>query len=171
LARKHRQVESRMIAEYLKLTYSNFPYIINQPLGRVPEDLMKEVGYQRALGLTRPSRPIVDAVVILPRVIRLIEAKVWNVVNGLAKLPLYKELVPVTPELQQYMPRTVTMELVVGWTNPNPERMARAAGVTIKLYRPQWLEQVVEEMHNYWTTQYREERERKLRLREFFGVD
>ena len=31
-------------------------------------------------------------------------------VNGLAKLPLYKALVPVTPELQAYKSLPVTME-------------------------------------------------------------
>ena len=99
MARKSRQVETRMISEYLKENYSEFSYILNVPLGAVPEDIMRKEGYQRALGLSRPFRPMADAVVILPNYLLLVEAKVWNVVNGLAKLPLYKALVPVTPEL------------------------------------------------------------------------
>ena len=160
-----------MISEYLKENYSSFPFILNIPLGAVSEQLMKEEGYKRALGLSRPFRPIADAAVILPRYILLVEAKVWNVVSGLAKLPLYKSLAPITPELAQYMPREVIMQLVVGWTNPNLERMAREANVDIKIFHPPWLEEVVESMHRYWTREYRDQREKKLAMREFFGVD
>ncbi|MBA7559842.1 hypothetical protein ES708_01458 [subsurface metagenome] len=171
MARKSRQVEVRMISEYLKLNYSEFSFILNPPLGAVSERLMAEEGYQRALGLSRPFRPVADAVVVLPHYLLLVEAKVWNVVNGLAKLPLYRSLVPVTPELKQYMPRQVLMQLVVGWTNPNLQIMARGAGVELRVYCPPWLEEVVESMHKYWTREYRDQREKRLHMREFFGVD
>jgi len=171
VARKSRQVETRMISEYLKLNYAEFSYIMNIPLGAVSEDIMKREGYQRALGLTRPFRPIADAVVVLPNYLLLVEAKVWNVVNGLAKLPLYKSLVPVTPELKEYMPRGVLLQLVVGWTNPNLEIMARSADVELKVYCPPWLQEVVESMHRYWTREYRDQREKRLQMREFFGIE
>jgi len=160
-----------MISEYLKERYSGFNFTLNVPLGSVSERLMAEEGYQRALGLARPFRPMVDAVVVLPHYLLLIEAKVWNVVNGLAKLPLYKSLVPATPELREYMPREVLMQLVVGWSNPNLERMARSIGAEIHIYSPPWLEEVVEGMHKYWTREYRDQREKKLAMREFFGVE
>ena len=171
MARKSRQVEVRMISEYLKKNYSEFIYTLNVPLGAVSEELMREEGYQRALGLSRSFRPIADALVVLPNYLLLVEAKVWNVVNGLAKLPLYKSLVSITPELAQYRTRGVIMQLVVGWTNSNLELMARAADVELKVYRPLWLEEVVESMHKYWTSEYRDQREKRLAMREFFGVD
>lgn len=170
MARKTRQVEVRMLSEYLLQTYPKFPTITDVPLGKVDEGLMAKVGYKQALGLTRPYRPAADAVVVLPRYLILIEAKVWNVVNGLAKLPLYKSLVPFTPELAKYKPREVIMELVVGWTNDNLVIMARDLGVTIKIYSPAWLAEVVDGMHKYWTKEYQQERQRKLQMREFFGV-
>ena len=171
MARKSRQVETRLVSEYLKANYPEFPVIMKQPLGVVSEELMKKEGYKRALGLTRPFRPEVDAVVVLPHNLLIIEAKVWSIVNGLAKLPLYKSLVPVTPELKQYMPRGVIMQLVVGWTNPNLEIMARGLDVEVKLYCPDWLQEVVAGMHNYWTREYQEERQKKIAMREYFGVE
>jgi len=171
MARKTRQVETRLTAEYIKQYYSEFPSILGQPLGVVPTSLMEQEGYQRALGIMRPFRPEADALVILPRHLLLIEAKVWHVINGLAKLPMYKSLVPVTPELREYMPREVLMELVVGWTSPNLEIMARDHGIAVKVFCPDWLTKVVQGMHHYWTKEYREERERKLGLREYFGVE
>ena len=169
--RKTRQVETRMLAEYLKEVYAAQPRITKQPLGRVSEALMASNGYKRALGITRAFRPEVDAVVIFPRYLLLVEAKVWRVVDGLAKLPLYKSLVPFTPELEQYRNLEIIMELVVGWSNPNLEIMARAAGVTIKVYNPEWLAEIVDGMHNYWTKEYRQAREQRQTMRELFGVD
>jgi len=171
MAQKSRQVEVRMVAEYLKETYPQYPFINKQPLGKVPEELMTALGYKRAVGMTRPFRPEVDAVVIMPGALILVEAKVWNIVNGLAKLPLYKSLVPFTPELKEYQKLPIVMELVVGWTNPNLEIMARDAGVTVRVFCPSWLGEVVESQHRYWTREYRVEREEKLRMRELFGVE
>jgi hypothetical protein len=119
----------------------------------------------------RPYRPEVDAAVALPRYLVLVEAKVWNLVNGLAKLPLYKSLVPTTPELQRYMPREILMELVVGWSNPNLERMARDSGVSVVIFSPPWLKEIVDKLHDYWTAPHRAEREQKLAMREYFGVE
>jgi hypothetical protein len=160
-----------MVSEYLLANYAKFPTITMQPLGIVPEQLMIEAGYEKALGISRPFRPECDAIVVLPRYLVLIEAKVWNIVNGLAKLPLYKSLVPVTPELKQYLPRDIIMEIVIAWTNPNLEVMARDLGVTVKVYNPPWLKDVVDAQHKYWTKEYQSERQRKLAMREYFGVE
>ena len=171
MPRKTRQVETRLIAEYLKEHYSEFSFIMKQPLGTISEDLARRDGMKVAMGILRPFRPEVDAVVILPHFLLIIEAKVWNIVNGLAKLPLYKLLVPVTPELKEYMPREVLMQLVVGWTNSNLETMARSMDVEVKVYRPDWLIEVVEGMHKYWTKEYQLERQKRLKMREYFGVE
>lgn len=171
MARKSQQVEVRMVAEYLLQAYASFPTRTGVPLGSVDEKLMTSVGYQKAIDMSRPYRPEVDAIVILPRYLVIIEAKVWNVVNGLAKLPLYKSLVPSTPELKQYMPREIIMELVVGWTNTNLETMAKAAGVAVKVYSPPWLADVVDRLHNYWTKEYQQERQRVLETRQALGLE
>lgn len=170
-SRKSRQVEVRMVAEYLKHMYPKYTCITKQPLGKVSNELMSEVGYKKAVGLTRPFRPEVDAVVVLPGALILVEAKVWNIINGLAKLPMYKSLVPVTPELVKYRHLTVIMELVVGWSNDNLEIMARDHDVRIRVYRPDWLQEVVDGMHKYWTPEYRAEREAKLKLRKYYDLD
>lgn len=171
MVRKNQQVETRLVSEYLKLNYPKFTFIMAQPLGLVSEELQKELGYTQAIRQMRPFRPEVDAVVLLPRHFLIIEAKVWNIVNGLAKLPLYKSLVPFTPELKQYQPRDIIMRLVVGWSNPNLEIMARDMGVELAVYCPDWLKEVVEGMQKYWTQEYREARANKLAMREYFGIE
>jgi len=171
VARKSRQVETRLISEYLKDRYSKFQFILKQPLGPVSEDLLKKEGYKRGMGIARPFRPEVDAVVILPRHLIIVEAKVWSIINGLAKLPLYKSLVPHTSELKEYMPRDLLMQLVVGWTNPSLAIMAGDLGVQVRVFCPDWLKGIVDDMHKYWTREYREGREAKLKMREYYHID
>jgi hypothetical protein len=171
MARKSAQVEVRMLGEYLQATYPNYIQIRNVPLGKVDTSLMASAGYQKAIGMSRPYRPEADAVVIAPGALILIEAKVWNVVNGLAKLPLYKSLVPVTPELKDYLSLPVIMELVVGWSNDNLETMASGAGVRIKVFSPAWLADVVNKLHDYWTQDYRTKRDEVLRQRQNLGLE
>ncbi len=171
MARKSRQVETRMLSEYLLKNYANFSYIMDVPLGLVDEKLMASVGYQTALNMQRPFRPRADAIVILPRYLVIVESKVWNTVNGLSKLPLYKSLVPVTPELKQYMPRGLLMELVVGAAPSNLYIMAEAQGVTLRIYNPPWLQGVVNDMNKYWTPEYQRARQDKLANRERLGLE
>lgn len=170
MARKTKQIETKMIADYLLTNYAEFPYILNVPLGTLNQELEREVGYTKAQKMLRPYRPAVDGIVVLPRYILLVEAKVWNVINGLSKLPFYKSLVPITPELQQYMPRDVIMQLVVGWSNPNLERMAHDADIQLKIFCPDYVKQAVDDMHKYWTSEYRRVREERLKMREYFGI-
>ena len=102
MARKNAQVESRMVSEYLLANYAKFPHRQAVPLGKIDEKLQAQVGYQTAIGYSRPYRPEVDAIVILPGALVLLEGKVWNVINGLSKLRPYKSLVPFTPEFKAY---------------------------------------------------------------------
>ena len=171
MVRKNRNTEDRMISEYVAKQYKDFPYMMHVPLGRIPADIVKDVGYTQAIAFMRPYRLEVDAIVILPRYLVLIEAKVFKTIDGLAKLPLYKSLVPFTPELAQYEGREVIMELVVGWTNPNLEIMTRDAGVRLMVYAPDWLTAVVQDYHQYWTKEYRDARNQKLALRTMYGID
>ena len=169
--RKTRQVEAKMVAEYLKENYSEYSHTTNVALGKVPEELMSKEGYKRAIGMWRPYRPFVDAMVIMPGALILIEAKVKSVIDGCAKLPLYKSLVPFTPELKAYWKLPIIMELVAAETNPNLEIMAREQGVRIKVYCPAWLQEIIDSWNVYWTKEHREQREEKLKLREFYGIE
>ncbi len=193
MARKSRKVETKMVSEYLLANYANFIHLEDQELGVVDPALMASQGYQKAINMTRPFRPRIDAIVILPRYLILIEAKVWQVVLGMGKLRLYPSLVPFTPELKHFVvspplllghqnsnlslgvndltTREVIMELVVGQTTTNWEIMARADNIRLKVYNPPWLQEVVDGMNKYWTPEYQAARQEKLALREHFGLE
>ena len=169
--RKTQQVETRLLAEYLSVTYPQYPVRMMQPLGRVDEQLQREVGVAKAAGLSRPVRYEVDAVVVMPGALVLVEAKVWHLLDGLAKLPLYASLVPYTPELKDYQHLPLVLELVLPWSNPNLLIMARAYNVRVVEYRPPWISEVVNKIQDYSTYAYRQAREEKMRLRTLLGVE
>ncbi len=193
MARKTRMVETRMLSEYLLQAYGSFVSIIDVPLGVVDSALMATVGYQGAISRSRPFRPRVDAIVILPRYLVLIEAKVWQPVLGMGKLRLYRSPVPFTPELKNYVvtppllpghersglklgvndltQREIILELVVGQTTTNWEIMARGDNIKLVVYNPPWLQEVVDGMNKYWTPEYQAARQEKLALREHFGLE
>jgi len=171
MARKSAQVETRMLSEYLLAEYPQYPHRQSVPLGVIDAGLQAQVGYKAAVGYSRPYRPEVDGVVFLPGALVLVEAKVWNVINGLAKLPLYNSLIPATPELKEYNHLPVIMELVVGGSNKNLEIMAAERGVRIRVYSPPWLADVYAKMQSYWTADYQRERQRKLEVRKILGLE
>lgn len=193
MARKSRQVETRMLSEFLLATYGNFIHLDDQPLGRVDETLMATQGYTKALNMQRPFRPRIDSIVILPRYLILIEAKVWNVVNGLSKLRPYRSLVPFTPELKQYVVippllqghtnsgvalgmndltlREPILAMVVGQITTNLQIMADQDTIKLYLWDKPWVKEVVDSMNKYWTPEYQAARQEKLALREHFGLE
>ncbi len=171
MARKTQQVETRLIAEYVQQYYGKFQFILGVPLGAVSEDLQRELGYAKAIRLSRPTRPEADAIILHDDYLTLIEAKVWHIVDGAAKLPLYASLVPKTPELRAYQGKRILMELVTPWTNPNLETMCRSMGVRLVQYSPLWINDVVARVQNYSTAEYRVAREEKLRNRALLGLE
>ncbi len=169
--RVNNKVETRMVSDYVVSAYGKFPHMLGVPLGKVDSTLQAQFGYEKAIKMSRPYRPEIDAIVFLPSFLLLIEAKVWNVVNGLAKLPLYKSLVPFTPELERYKGLDILMEVVVGWTNDNLEIQARDLGVRVKVFTPDYVTEAVNGLHKYWTADYRAQRQQRLALREYFGIE
>lgn len=171
MGEKIRNPETRLVAEYLaEVVYPNW-YRQRQPLGPALPGLVEEMGEARALAMSRPWRMEVDGVSVENGRLVLIEAKVFKIVDGMAKLPLYKSLVPSTPELAEHRGLPIVMRLVAPWTSESMEVMAQAAGVEVVVFSPAWIRDYVQQYHNYWTSEYRQAREEKIRLRKALGVE
>jgi len=171
MARKTQQVETKLVSEYVKNQYGQFPHITKQPLGLPSPELLVTEGYEKGLRMQRPLRFEVDAIVMHPKWLILIEGKVWHIKNGVGDLIAYRSLVPFTPELKQYLNREVLLELVVPWTNPNLEIMCRDNGIRLQVYHPEWINEVANRVQLYGTRDYRTAREAKLRDRELLGLE
>jgi hypothetical protein len=154
------------VSEYVANNYAGFPAGFRVPLGPIPGGLEESLGEAKALAVFRPWRPEVDAIVTLPRFLVLIEAKIFKTMDGLSKLPVYKSLVPTTPELQPHKDKEILMELLVVKPLPWVEAAAAQNGVKLVAWAPPWVIEAFEGQDKYWTRDavlQREERKKTLR--------
>lgn len=166
-----RKPETRLVAEYLAEKVYPLPYKQHVPLGPPIPGLVEEVGEEMAIRMSRPFRLEVDAAYWTNTRLVIVEAKIFRLLDGLAKLPIYKGEVPLSPDLREHRGKTVEMELVAPWSSEDTERRAAALGIRVVVFAPEWVSQVVTDYHLYWTPEYRQAREEKLRLRQILGVE
>jgi len=165
------QRERALLSEYIRLKLPGVQVRQNCPLGIVPESLIAEYGRSAALRVARKMRPEVDALVITPDFLVLIEAKVVRWVDGLAHLVVYKALVPDTPELEPYAKRPVIMRLVIPFSQENMRSVAERMGVEIVEFTTPAIEEYLnKELPKYNTAEYKRTRIEVLRQREILGV-
>ena len=161
-----REIEPKWVAEYCVAHYPGYPTRYRCPLGPVSEDYIRELGLRKAIGLYRPIRPEVDALVRKPDTLILIEAKIFKYMDGLAKLPLYKSMIKHTPELKEHVNLPVHMQLLlpvhIDWVSA----YAKEANVEIVVWAPKWVLDIWRERDLYWqkpATEMREWRKEILR--------
>ena len=165
------QRERALLAEYIRLKLPGVQVRQNCPLGIVPESLIVEYGRTAALRVARKMRPEVDALVITPDRLILIEAKILRWVDGLAHLVVYKALVPDTPELEEYAKRPVVMRMVIPFTQENMRSVAERMGVEIDEFTTPAIDQyLTQELPKYSTQEYKRKRAEVMRQREILGV-
>lgn len=157
-----REIEPRWVSAYIKEFYPDEEVRLRCPLGPIPIELQKLYGPAKAARVYRPSRPEVDALIVLPGALLLIEAKIFKYMDGLSKLPVYKSLVPKTPELLVFEGRPVLMHLLLPTLIPWVKAAAPDLGVEVYDWAPDWVIQIWEERDKYWTPEARmKRRERK----------
>ena len=154
-----REIEPRWVSWYIKENYPDAEIRLRCPLGPVPDELKELYGPAKAARVYRPSRPEVDALVVLDDAILLVEAKILKYMDGLAKLPVYAALVKKTAELDVLMPRRIIMHLLLPRQIPWVRSVAQDLGVTVKIAAPQWVMDIWEDRDKYWTPTARMRRE------------
>ena len=169
--RKRREIEPRWVSEYVVKHYGKYPVKFRCPLGPIPEQLKEMFGAEKALRMYRPSRPEVDALVILPGALLLVEAKIQKYMDGLSKLPVYKSLVDSTPELQQYRDKHVLMRLLIPHEVPWVKTACSKMNVDYVVYAPDWIQQIWEDRDKYWTAGRVFERERRKKALRDLGFE
>lgn len=159
--RIRREVETKWVAEYCAKFYPDFPVRYNVRLGPPREELVRLYGLEKALRMSQPWRVRADALVIKPDELILIEGKLYRPLDGLSKLPMYKSLIPSTPELAAYKHLPVRMQLLVVEVSSSIEELARQHGVELVKWAPTWVIEVWREKDLYWTKEAVELRERR----------
>jgi len=156
-----RDLEPRWVSWYVVKHYPRDIVKLRCPLGPIPDALKQAVGEAKGIKMYRPWRPEVDALVILPGAIDLVEAKIFKYMDGLSKLPRYKDLVPLTPELRAWRDLPVRMWLLIPAPIDWVQAAGTQAGVGVVAEAPDYIKEAWEERDKYWTKPYMEERERR----------
>lgn len=159
-----REIEPRWVSGYIKENYPDGEVRLRCPLGPIPDELKELYGPAKAARVYRPSRPEVDALVILDNALLLIEAKVFKYMDGLSKLPVYAALVKKTAELDVFSGRPVKMHLLLPKAVPWVVAAAPALGVEVKTDAPEWVLEIWRERDKYWTPDARMKREERKAL-------
>jgi len=164
-----RSIEPRWVSWYIKNQYPDAEVRLRCPLGRIPVELKALHGPAKAARVYRPWRPEVDALVILPGALVLVEAKIQKYMDGLSKLPIYKALVPHTAELAVFSDRPVLMHLLLPVKIPWIMDIADDVGVEVYAVAPEWVLQIWEDRDKYWQPDARMKRAERKALLEKLG--
>lgn len=169
--RLRREVEPKWVSQYIAETWPNVKVQPRCPLGPIPKDVEKAYGAEKGARVFRPWRPEVDALVFAPKELILIEAKISKPMDGLSKLPVYKAMVPDTPELKEFSRLPVKMQLLLVQPLPWVIEAARRVGVEIVNYAPKWVVEIWEERDRYWGKKAIEERELRKKRMKAAGIE
>jgi len=169
--RLRRNIEPKWVSEYCTTFYPDRPVRYGQPLGPIPEDLIKEHGLEKAIRMYRPWRPECDALIINKNKLILVEAKVRKILDGLAKLPIYKRLIPETPELAPYKGWPIVMRLLTVRAYEPWITIARELGIELVEWAPTWVKEIWIQHDLYWTREAVELRERRKEVLKRLGFE
>ena len=163
--------ERRFISEYVMRTFEPGTWALNVPLGPVPDELVQIHGPSAAAQLFRPSRRRVDAVAWSEAAYLLIEAKIRDPFEGLGRLIVYLEEARNTEDLPGYTGQPIVPRLVVPFVIERDRIAAHKHDIELAEFSPPWISDYVQERQRYFTREYREARDEKVRMRKLLNLD
>jgi len=166
MSEPRRELEPRWVSEYMANTFPKAEVRLRVPLGPIPKETQQTYGLMKGLRVYRPWRPEVDAAAQWMSKTIIVEAKIFKYMDGLSKLPIYKSLLPSTPELAHW-PQDVEMQLLLPAPITWVVQSATDLGVkVVSDFVPDYIKAVWDERDKYWTKDAvtaREERKHKLK--------
>mgnify|MGYP001581549101 FL=1 len=139
--KRHPMGEMEMVAEYVSREYPAADARLRVRLGTIQPAIAGRVLTPEESRALRPVLRWADAIAILPAEVVLIEAKIRAEPGAIAQLEVYRDLFPLTAELQPFLNRPLTLELVCAIEDPAVTAYARTRGIRVKVYRPSWLQE------------------------------
>lgn len=157
--RRNEAFERRYIAEYMLAKFPQGGYTLGQPLGPIPEGLIREVGLEEAARRWRPWRQEVDAARFSPTGVILIEAKVFKWFDGASKLRSYGDLFRESPDLMPWRDLPLQLRLVMPIVPDNAPGVLRAMGLELDVYVTEHVLAHAQLYQRYWTADYQREKQ------------
>jgi len=80
----------------------------------------------------------------------ILEFAVWRPQVKMGQLLVYKQLLPKTPGYWNTPEDRIRLKLVLGRREPVVENVAKAAGIEIEIYQPEWLKKEIARRTGKW---------------------
>lgn len=132
-----RQIEKRMINEYLWDVYKDKPQWKRVRLGQVPD---RELAQLYKVGLVWA-----DAIVFDDPSIIIIETKIRPTLGAVGQLEGYRDALKVTPEFSKYQFAPVKLQLVSTIEDRNIRAFAESKGIEFVVFTKPWIEEYWQE--------------------------
>jgi len=140
---RRREWEAEYVSEYCVFSFLSSTVIYHCRLGTWPTPLTAPDLSQEEQAMLRVRMRWADAVVVQPKVITVVEAKLRasEFLKGVGELQLYTHLVAHTEEFKHLLPRPVAGRLVIPIADPVVGLIARQAKLDVAVYKPSfWTE-------------------------------
>jgi len=133
--------EMRLVGEWVTTYYPEAIIRFRVDVGDLTP-AMNATGLSQAelRGLGR-SRRWVDALVVEPQTVHIVEGKVRLVPGAVAQLELYRDLFPLTPELAHLSHLDLQLHLVYAVEDIAVVALAQRKGILTHLFHPAWVDE------------------------------
>ncbi len=146
-ARKWAPREMQMVSDYLAQFFPKVYTLTRVKLGSIPPSETGEVLEEHEVRMLSVYSRWADAIAITSDTIYLIEGAIRPDLGDISKLQAYRRLLPNSPDIKQYWPRKVEMQLVYAIEDPLITTMAREAGIRPIQFKPAYLDDYIKSLY------------------------
>ena len=137
-------VESKLVSEFCAIRYPDRRVLQRVRVGQIPSELDLDGLEPEEIRMLGVWRRWVDALIIDPPYLRVIEAGMLPNPGDISQLELYMRLLPNTPDLEEFIDLVPVGVLVYAIDDPVVRTLASERDFTVEIFRPVWLSQYLD---------------------------
>lgn len=143
IRKRNRQVEERMLSEYIQERLQNVETVTHLRVGAPPGLTPGSPGYEEERRFFMAALPEADLVYRDGPVTWILEFGVWRPQAKVGQLQLYAQLLNETPGFLDVNQEDIRLRIVVGREEPMVERTAALQGIEVEVFTRPWLEDIL----------------------------
>ena len=134
-----RQREALLVSQYIAENFPNSRVFFQQRVGPINPTIPNNATTREERMVLGNFRRAADAIIILPVEIVVLEGYIHPNLGKISQLLTYIELVPFTPELQDFVALPVRGLIVGAQSDPVLTGMAARFSISVEIFQPSWV--------------------------------
>jgi len=139
-----------MMSEYIAEHLADKEVAVHLRLGMPVGVSVMQPNWEWRRRLFMATLPEADLVYRDNGLVWILEFAVWRPQVKMGQLLVYKQLLPKTPGYWNTPEDRIRLKLVLGRREPVVENVAKAAGIEIEIYQPEWLKKEIARRTGKW---------------------